>query len=440
MLSGSSRRRLLHNRDYVFLLSGQTVSSLGSAMSTFVFTLLAVAVTGSPTQAGLVGASFALGSTLASLPAGALVDRWNRKRVLVACASSGFLLYSSVVVALLLDHLVVWHLVVVAFGTGVSRAFFLPAQNAALRAIVQREDMGAAMSANEAREHFAGLVGAPVAGVMYSVARVIPIIFDAISYAVLTVAFLAIRAPLPAPHVEHKEPILKAIGVGVRWVLRHRAIRVIAFSATVINFAAQGIILVLVVHLQQIGTRSGVIGLLETGVGIGGLLGAIASAPLLAKWTTGRIAVTAVWVITACFAATAFTSLPLALVVLLGGAIFFVPSLNAGIFGYQVIITPDHMQGRAQSAIGFLATSTSALAPLVGGFLLEHAGIRVSVLTMAGLLALAALAVTASRPIREIPLLSDVTPEEAYADPPVPVEPAPSGPAVALPRAAVDEA
>ncbi len=155
-----------------------------------------------------------------------------------------------------------------------------------------------------------------------------------------------------------------------------------------------------------------VIGLLETGIGVGGLLGALAAAPLIARWTTGRIAVLAVWVITTCFALTALTSAPVALVVLLAGAIFFVPAFNAGLFGYQVLVTPDEMQGRAQSAIGFLATATSPLAPIAGGLLLEGAGLRVAVLVLCLPLALAALNVTVSAAIRAIPLLSQVTPAE----------------------------
>ncbi|MGN6612829.1 MAG: MFS transporter [Angustibacter sp.] len=407
-----STGRLMHNRDYVVLLSSQTVSSLGSAMSAFVFTLLAVDVTGSPAKAGLVGGAYALGAALTSLPAGALVDRWDRKTILVCCAAGGAVLYGSVAAAVALDRLTLAHLVAVGFGSGLSRAFFLPAQNAALRATVEPQDMGAAMSANEGREHLASLVGAPLAGALYAVSRVVPVLADAVSYVVLTVATLTLRAPLTAPGNPAKPPVLASIGEGIRWVMAQPAIRAIAFSATVINFCANAIMLVLIVHLQRIGTRAPVIGLLETGIGIGGLLGALAAAPLIARMTTGRIAVLAVWVITVCFALTAVSSAPAVLVVLLAGAIFFVPAFNAGLFGYQVLVTPDEMQGRAQSAIGFLATATSPLAPIAGGLLLEGAGLRVAVLVLCLPLALAALNVTLSAAIRAIPLLRHVVPHE----------------------------
>jgi MFS family permease len=409
-MPSASRARLLRNRDYVVLLSSQTVSSLGSAMSAFVFTLLAVDVTGSPARAGLVGGAYALGAALTSLPAGALVDRWNRKAILVGCAAGGAVLYGSVAAALAVDRLTLAHLVVVSFGAGLSRAFFVPAQNAALRAIVAPQDMGAAMSANEGREHLASLLGAPLAGALYAVARVLPVLADALSYLVLTVSTLTLRAPLAAPSSSStRPPVVASIREGVRWVMAQPAIRAIAFSATVINFCANAILLVLIVHLQRIGTHASVIGLLETGIGVGGLLGALAAAPMIARLTTGRIALLAVWAITACLALTALTSAPLALVLLLAGAIFFVPAFNAALFGYQVLVTPDEMQGRAQSAIGFLASATSPLAPVAGGLLLQGAGLRVAVLVLCLPLALAALHVTLSTAIRAIPLLSQVT-------------------------------
>jgi MFS family permease len=113
-------------------------------------------------------------------------------------------------------------------------------------------------------------------------------------------------------------------------------------------------------------------------------------------------------VITLAFGATALSTHPAVLVALLSIAIFLVPAVNSGLVGYRVMITPDHMQGRAQSAILFLANSTSPLAPLVGGFLLATLGTRSAVLILAGLLAVAAVLLTASGPIRDIPLLSDL--------------------------------
>ena len=70
---------LWHNRDYLLLWGGQTISSLGTNVSQIVFPLLVLSLTGSAFQAGLAGALRLLPYLLIGLPAGALVDRWDRK-------------------------------------------------------------------------------------------------------------------------------------------------------------------------------------------------------------------------------------------------------------------------------------------------------------------------------------------------------------------------
>src|SRR6266516_6961672 len=76
---------LWRNRDYVLLWSGQMISSVGTRVSMLAFPLLVLAINHSPAQAGLIGAMRALPYALLILPAGALVDRWNRKRVMILC-------------------------------------------------------------------------------------------------------------------------------------------------------------------------------------------------------------------------------------------------------------------------------------------------------------------------------------------------------------------
>ncbi|MEV0803908.1 MFS transporter [Kribbella sp. NPDC050281] len=405
-----SGRGLLRNGDYLKLLSGQTISALGSAMSTFVFTLLAMAITGSPAQAGLVGAAYALGATMSSLPAGAVVDRTSRRVILISCGVAGAVLYGSVAVAGWMDQLTIWHLLAVALGSGVSTAFFMPAQNAALRQIVPPEDIGTAVAANQGRGYVASLAGAPLGGLLYTVGRVVPVAIDALSYLVMSVLLALIRHPLGAPETRDAkpEPMLRSIRSGITWLFRQPALRTIALVATALNFAANGTILVLILDLQQRGVRPSVIGLLETGMGVGGLLGAVITPKLLAMFSTGAIAIVGSWIVACTFTATAFTTAPAALVVLLSLAMLLLPALNSGLFGYQMLITPDHLQGRAQSAVMFLATSSQPLAPALGGLMLASFGHRAAVGVLGGILTVASLLLTLSRPIRSIPLLSEV--------------------------------
>src|SRR5438128_297666 len=80
-------RSLWRNRDFILLWSGHIVSAIGSEVSLLAFPLLALAITQSPAQAGLMAALRGLPYALFCLPAGALIDRWDRKRVMIICDS-----------------------------------------------------------------------------------------------------------------------------------------------------------------------------------------------------------------------------------------------------------------------------------------------------------------------------------------------------------------
>lgn len=77
--------RLWHNRDWVLLWSGQLVSVVGTQVSQLAYPLLVLLLTHSPAQAGFLSAARTIPYLLLGLPAGALVDRWNRRRVMIVC-------------------------------------------------------------------------------------------------------------------------------------------------------------------------------------------------------------------------------------------------------------------------------------------------------------------------------------------------------------------
>ena len=74
---------LRKNRDFIILWTGQVVSTIGSEISALAFPLLVLALTRSPARAGIVGFANTLPNLFLYLPAGALVDRWDRKRIML---------------------------------------------------------------------------------------------------------------------------------------------------------------------------------------------------------------------------------------------------------------------------------------------------------------------------------------------------------------------
>src|SRR5689334_11995421 len=96
---------LWHNRDYLLLWSGQLLSTIGTQISQLAFPLLVLALTFSPAQAGIVAALRSLPFAVLCLPAGALVDRWDRRTVMLLCDSGRALVLGSIPLALWLGCL-----------------------------------------------------------------------------------------------------------------------------------------------------------------------------------------------------------------------------------------------------------------------------------------------------------------------------------------------
>src|SRR5439155_24233460 len=109
---------LYRNRDFMLLWSGQVVSSIGSRVSMIAFPLLVLSLTGSPAKAGVVGFAASLPFLLFMLPAGGLVDRLDRKRMMIACDMGRALALASIAVVLWIGHLSTWQITAVAFIDG----------------------------------------------------------------------------------------------------------------------------------------------------------------------------------------------------------------------------------------------------------------------------------------------------------------------------------
>ena len=396
-------RRLARNRDFTVLWIGQSVRELGTAMSLFVFPLLAYAISGSAMGAAIVVGALALGRVLAALPAGALVDRWNRRQVMVLASGTGALLYASLATAQLLDALTLAHLALAALLTGVAAAFFSPAETAAIRAVVTTADLPTAMSQNQARTHLADLAGAPLAGVLYSVARWIPFVFDAVTYGISCLAVGRIRTPLPPPQRPSRTRLRSDIREGLGFVWGQPVMRVIASNAALLNATFGAYALIVLLRMVDAGVHPAAIGAAEGAAGVAGVLGALAGPSLINRLPTGWLTIATLWVLVLALAPTVFTVNPWIVGGCMAAALFLLPMANAGIGAYRIAITPDEMQGRASTATMFLAELAQPAGPPVGGVLLAGLGGPAATTAVLAMAAVGALLVTLSGSIRAVP-------------------------------------
>ena len=149
---------LRRNRDFLLLWSGMAVSVVGSRISTIAYPLLVLGLTDSPARAGLVGFLATVPYLAFQLPAGGLVDRWNRKWIMIACDVGRGVALASIFLALWLDAITLAHIMGVAFVEGTLFVFYNLAQSAAVRNIVPVEQLPLALAQNEACERGAILL------------------------------------------------------------------------------------------------------------------------------------------------------------------------------------------------------------------------------------------------------------------------------------------
>lgn len=399
-----SRPPLWRNHDFMTLWSGETVSALGTSMSMFLFPIVGYALSGSTTEAALAGTAFALGSTLARLPAGVWADRLNRRAVMVAANLSGGLLYASLAVTMVLGVLTLPHLLVIALLTGVVGAFFSPAETAAIRTVVPAEQLPTAFSQNEARQHMASLVGPPLAGALYAIVRWVPFAFDAVSFCVSAFAVSRIRTPLPAPrHPDSSARSMRHdLSEGLRFLWRSTVLRAIVLFAVVVNFATLALFIVLTLKLLRAGVHPAAIGLIDTIGAVAGIVGALAAPSLIKRVATGRLTIAVAVAVAVAVAPMAFTNHVVYIGLLLAIALLLLPAGNAAISSYLVAITPDRLQGRVDSALTFAATALQPAGPVIGGVLLGVFGGEVTMVALAGLICLSGLPLLLSRDLRHL--------------------------------------
>jgi MFS family permease len=396
-------RPLWRNRDFLLLWSGQAISTVGTRISSLAYPLLVLAVTGSPAQAGLVGFAQTLPFLVWYLPAGALVDRWNRKWVMLVADAGRAAALGSVAGALVLDRLTLAQLVIVAFVEGTLFVFFQLAEGAALPHVVARAQLPAAVAQNQVRDQGAELAGRPLGGLLFGISHLLPFLVDAISYLVGFVSLMLVRPRLQQRRDGPRRHLLAEVAEGIRWLWRQRLLRLLVVLAGISNFAFNALPLALIVRAQQLGAAPSAIGLMFGAVGVGALLGALA-APGLLRWIPARVVlIGSLWLWAAQTAVLAALPNVVAIGAVLCAGAMAGPAFNVIAASYRYALAPDRIQARTISVLRLVAWGTIPLASLAAGFLLQTWDVLTTIALLATLMTAAAVIATANSSIRRAP-------------------------------------
>jgi MFS family permease len=365
---------LWRNRDFVVLLTGQLLSTFGTQLTTIAYPLLALAVTGSPARAGVVAFARLVPFAAFGLPAGVAADRWNRKRLMIAADAVRAAALASLGVMILLDRAAFWQMALVGFVEGTGATLFGAAQAGALRAVVPKRQLPAAVGAQEARASAVRLAGPPLGGALFALGRAVPFVVDAVSYAFSILSLFLMRTPFQEPRRRDANRLRAQVAEGFRFLWHHPFLRTCAFLYGLGNFTIPGVLFVIVVVGRRQGLSGGEIGALIAAFGACTLIGSLAS-PLFRSILPQAVSL---------------------------------PVTDSVVNGYRVAITPDRLLGRVESVRSNISLLVTPLGPLAAGVLLDTRSERATIAFFLAITLTLAVWGTLSRAIRNAPRLEDL--------------------------------
>jgi len=376
---GAYLRTLGLGPDFAKLWTANAVSNLGDGVTLVAGPLLAATLTRDPRLvAGLVVAQ-RLPWLLFSLVSGALVDRLDRRRVMVAVDAGRSLAVGLLGLAVLLDAASLPVLYVVFFVLGTAETLFDNAAISILPAVVPKEQLpransrllGAQMVANE-------LVAPPLGGLLFATAAAVPFLLDAGSFAAAAALVAAMPGRFRAERAEGVPPttLRGEIAEGVRWLARHRLLRVLAVAIALMNFTLSAALSILVLYAQErLGLGPVGYGMLLASLAVGGIL-----ASLVAERVIGWLGPATVLRLGLVIESSTHLAFALARSPLLVGAVtaafgFHAMTWSVISLSLRQELIPARLLGRVNSAYALFGVGSLALGAVVGGVVAARFGL-----------------------------------------------------------------
>jgi ENTS family enterobactin (siderophore) exporter len=392
---------LWQNREFRIVLGGQAVSAFGDAISLTVLPLLVVALTGSGIAMGIVGALQLLPDLLLGLPAGALADRWDRRRMIIVADLGRALLTALIPISVLLGWPTMGVILLVTFPINALRVVFLAAWTAVMPSIVGVDQVGRASGFAEAIFSASYVIGPAVAGVLVAVLGPGPTLaVDAASFVFSALSLMLIRRPLRADRDGVETHLLAEIREGIRYIVGEPILRVAIPYWTIISVATAPIAPVVIFFLTiDRGAGPGMVGLILSAYGLGSLVGALVAT----RFTQGRlgrlmlVANVGSAIVLVCFALSGQPLVQAGFAVAAGvcGALVFVPYLTL-----RSTIPPNHLMGRVGSSARTISVGLAPIGTFLAGLSLDALGGQATMLAIALILVAATAAFSFSPVLR----------------------------------------
>jgi len=393
-------RNILGIRDFRYLWLGQIVSNFGDALTHLTLVLLINRITGGSTAAiAYLLIALALPHAVIGLFAGVLVDRLDRKRIMVVSdIVRGFLILAFIVVVLAGTESL-WPIYIIGFLTSAAGAFFLPARSATIPNIVPREGLLSANSLSQTSFVLFRVLGATAAGLIIGLFDVfwLAFVIDAATFFASAAFISQIQLPRRKTDSPRDIPLGKNIrsafgelGEGLSIIARSRALMgtLVAAGVAMLGVGALSVLFAPFI-VNDIGLSVTWFGFIESAQVAGMLVSGTVVAVLAARLRPTHL-------ISIGLVALGITTMALAaayqvwqLVIVLFAVGLSVTPINASIATLIQVTVEDRVRGRIMAALGAIVQVTSIVSMLAAGILAAQLGTRY-VFVLSGIIAVAA--------------------------------------------------
>jgi MFS family permease len=382
-------------RPYWRLWWANAISSTGDGAFVAALPLLAVTITRDPRLVSVVTAATYLPWLLLSLPAGAVVDRYDRATLMWRAQAVQTAVVAVIAVLVVFRRADIEVLAAGGLLLGSAEVVFSNAAQSILPALVPPELLPKANGSQQVSltvgESF---LGPPAGSLLFAAAAALPFGLDAVSFAGSAALLGGLPRTRPAAGDTRNAASIRAqVAEGLRWLARQRMLRVIAVLLGIYNFAnqmGQAILVLLATQTLHVSTRG--YGLLLAASAVGSVAGG-----LLCPALTRRLGLLPSLVVPAFLEATAFVGIGLApdpyvVAALLAAQGFGAAMWNVVTVSLRQRIIPGQLLGRVNSVYRMLGWGLMPLGALAGGFIAHAAGLRAPYVVAGLLCAVSALA------------------------------------------------
>lgn len=376
------RPALKQNRNFRLLLTSAGISNLGDGVSALAFPWLATLITRDPMLIAMVGFATRLPWLLFAIPAGALIDRFDRRQIMLR-ADLIRLALTIGVVALIInlpalppaqnEALYVGALAALAFLLGMAEVMRDNAAQTVLPSVVDASDLETANGRIWSVEKIMGsFAGPPLAGVLIALSVPAPFLLDAITFAVAAALVWAMAIPRrPTPQ---RRPMRVELAEGWAWMRGHPVILRLALMLSLMNCAAMMVMSMLVLFSQEIlGLGPVGHGLFLTAGAAGGVLGGFIGPRIVARIGRQQSLMVALAVMPLGYLLYVLTSQPLLAAAGEFAAVFCGLLWNVVTVSYRQRHIPDALLGRVNALYRFFGWGSLSIGALIAGAMVSLA-------------------------------------------------------------------